>query len=86
MCRCYGEETTRARTLAVGVFSELYLTILSIPVFLIGLQTPPSRLIQIALPIPLLLVIGIVLLVFTPPARPPETWNEVVSTQSKDLN
>jgi multisubunit Na+/H+ antiporter MnhF subunit len=86
MYRCYRGETTRARTLAVGVLSELYIAILSIPVFLIRLQAPPPRFIQIALPIPLLLVIGVILLGLTPPPRLPETWEEVERMQSKARN
>ncbi|MFW9890493.1 MAG: hypothetical protein ACFFER_20145, partial [Candidatus Thorarchaeota archaeon] len=68
MYRCYRGETTRARTLAVGVLSELYIAILSIPMFLIRLQSPPPRFIQLALPILLLLVVGVTFLSLTPPS------------------
>jgi hypothetical protein len=61
------------------------MVILSIPMYLIRLQMPSDPFVQIVLPIPLLLVVGAAFLVLTPPPRPPETWDEVVGVQSKNL-
>jgi len=69
MIRLYQGKTTKKRTLIVGILSELQLVILFYGAMIISILLspyPPSYL-QIMIPVPLLLLTGILIMHFDPP-------------------
>jgi hypothetical protein len=75
--RYYEGNTTRARTLLMGLLSELQIIVLSILVIYLRGLFPLGSYIQVALPIPLLLVLGLILLMIHEEQEPTEPWEGI---------
>jgi hypothetical protein len=81
MFRLYNGRTTKKRTLTLGIVSELPLAILFIPYLIMWLLNPLSPL-ALAAPTLILLIVGILIVKFKPPPKPPETWVEISEKKS----
>jgi hypothetical protein len=76
MVRFYKDLTTKKRTLALGIVSELPFAILSIPVFIMSFLDPYSP-IMMAGPTLILLIVGLLIIRLKPPPESPEIWEEM---------
>ncbi|MCK5302656.1 MAG: hypothetical protein KAJ96_05910 [Candidatus Thorarchaeota archaeon] len=81
MFRLYNGRTTKKRTLTLGIVSELPFAILFIPYLIMWLLNPLSPL-ALAAPTLILLIVGILIVKFKPPPKPPETWVEISENKS----
>jgi hypothetical protein len=82
----YYRATTKNRVIAIGVISELQLTILGLAVIPLTFRTPGLS-IMLSIPIPVLLLTGLLMLKFVPVPpllgdwgeleKPKEWWNEI---------
>lgn len=76
MVRFYKGLTTKKRTLALGIVSELPFAILLIPFFILSLLDPYIS-IMLAGPTLILLIVGILIIRLKPPPESPEMWEEM---------
>ena len=76
MVRFYKGLTTKKRTLALGIVSELPFAILSIPVFILSFLDPYGC-IMLAGPTLILLIVGILIIRLKPPPESLEIWEEM---------
>ena len=77
MYKCYRLQTSRRRAVQWGIASELQNVILFIPYLFLTDQ--PLYLVPIMVPIPLLLMIGLLFLFITPPRKHPSQWPQTVT-------
>jgi len=76
MVRLYMARTTKKHTLALGIVSELPITILLIPVLIMLLLHPDGPMVLFG-PTFILLIVGILIIRLKPPPKPPEIWEEM---------
>jgi hypothetical protein len=76
MVRLYKTRTTKNRTFALGIVSELPITILLVPVFIMLLLHPDGPMVLFG-PTFILLIVGTLIIRLKPPPKPPEIWEEV---------
>ncbi len=76
MIRLYKGLTTKKRTLALGIVSELPFAILLIPVFIMSLLDPSISM-MLAGPTLILLIVGILIIRLKPPPESLEIWEEM---------
>ena len=81
MVRLYMARTTKRRTLALGIVSELPITILLVPVFIMLLLYPDGPMVLFG-PTLILLIIGTLIIRLKPPPKPPEIWEEMPEEKS----
>jgi hypothetical protein len=76
--RLYKGTTTRKRAIIAGIAAELQLvTIFYIPFLIMVLLDPYSTYhYPVVIPIPLLLILGVILLRISPPPREPSVWRD----------
>lgn len=80
MYRCYRLQVTRRHALKWGTFSELQDMILFVQYLFLAGQ--PLHLMPIIIPIPLLLIIGLLFLIITPPQRQSPQWPQAEVLQA----
>jgi hypothetical protein len=76
MVRLYMAQTTKRRTLALGIVSELPITILLVPVFIMLLLHPDGPMVLFG-PTFILLIVSTLIIRLKPPPKPPEIWEEM---------
>ncbi|MFW9802053.1 MAG: hypothetical protein ACFFFC_05345 [Candidatus Thorarchaeota archaeon] len=76
LIRYYKGNTTRGRAIFIGLLSELQIVALSISMILVRGLYPIGSYIQVALPFPLLFVVGLILLLFHKKQEPTTSWDE----------
>ncbi|MFW9845036.1 MAG: hypothetical protein ACFFEV_10705 [Candidatus Thorarchaeota archaeon] len=72
----YLGKTTRKRVTIVGILAELQLPLISLAMLPVGL-TNPFVLVLAAIPIPILLIVGLVVLRVVPPYLVPSDWEDL---------
>jgi hypothetical protein len=78
LARYYKGETTRGRTIIVGLISELQLTIITALVLLYLFSNPVMMyVLMIAVPIPVLLLLGLMFMWRVPVPEVPVPWKEL---------
>jgi hypothetical protein len=70
--RCYKKRAGRGRAIAAGILSELWTALF----FFFSNILYPSSLGWYSIPVPLLLIIGLLFLVLIPPRKPKGLWEE----------
>jgi hypothetical protein len=81
MVRLYKARTTKKRTLALGIVSELPVTIPLLEVLIVLLLNPHGPM-ALGGPTLILLIVGILIVRFKPPSKPPEIWEEMPEEKS----
>ena len=76
MVRLYKGQTTKKRTLTLGIVSELPFVMLSILYLIMWFFYPYSPM-GLAGPTLILLIVGILIIRLKPPPKPPEIWEEM---------
>jgi hypothetical protein len=76
MVRFYKDKTTRRRTFALGVVSEIPFMVLFL-LNLIMMLLFPFGFTFLCGPTPILLIVGILIVRLKPPPEPPEIWEEM---------
>ena len=76
MVRLYMARTTKNRTLALGIVSELPITILLVPVFIMLLLYPDGPMVLFG-PTFILLIVGALIIRLKPPPKPLGIWGEM---------
>jgi hypothetical protein len=76
MVRYYQGKSTRNRAIRIGILAELQTTLISIPLLLSMLLSPDRFIPQIVGPVPVLLLVGLGFMKFTPPLQPSILWKE----------
>jgi hypothetical protein len=82
LSRYYKGRTSRGRTIAVGIISELQMTIITGLVLLFLMSSPVMVFYMIAVPIPILLLLGLVFMWTVPVPEIPGPWKELDEPKS----
>lgn len=82
LAKYYKGRTTRQRTVIVGVISEFQMTIITGLILLYLLANPITTFVfMIAVPIPILLLVGIIFILFVPVPEKVDSWKELDESQ-----